>query len=429
MSCILIWAALLLADPAQAVPELPDQVRRAVRQLDAPVLAERDAAEKRLLEWGPAVLPLLPTVSQSTPAEVALRVGRVQQQLLRAQATASAEATLVTLRGQHLPLSEVLQAFQQQTGNTMTDHRAAFGEQPDEVWVDVDLDKVPYWRALDQVLDQAQLTLYGFSGRREAAVVRRPPAALPRAERAVYSGIFRLAPIRFEAVRDLQQADNESLKLTVEVAWEPRLQPFAIRQPWSAIRALGDDGQPLPLAENESESEMLVREGTSHVELEVPLGLPPRSVKRLASFQGKFVAIVPGPKHDFRFQQLPVKAKNAPARRVEQRQAGATVTIEPLHKNNEVWEVGLRVKFDGPSTALESHRGWVLGNEAYFETSTGERIAPGGLEQTLQSADEIGMNYFFDFEEEPKNLTFVYRTPIIILELPVTYEFRDLPLP
>jgi hypothetical protein len=41
----------------------------------------------------------------------------------------------------------------------------------------------------------------------------------------------------------------------------------------------------------------------------------------------------------------------------------------------------------------------------------------------------MGINYFFDLKAGPEKLTFVYRTPITILEMPVTYEFRDLRLP
>ena len=103
--------------------------------------------------------------------------------------------------------------------------------------------------------------------------------------------------------------------------------------------------------------------------------------------------------------------------------------IDQVRKNNESWEVSLRLKFEGPTSALESHRGWIMENEAYFEDAKGQRIEPGGIEQALQSKDEVGVNYFFDLEQSPQKLTFVYRTPVTILEMPVDYEFRDLRLP
>ena len=46
--------------------------------------------------------------------------------------------------------------------------------------------------------------------------------------------------------------------------------------------------------------------------------------------------------HDFRFSQLTAAAKNAPFKRIEQRQASATVTIDQVRRNKNVWEVGVR---------------------------------------------------------------------------------------
>ncbi len=431
MVSFLIWTGLLLvgADAAATKPELADQVARLVRQLDAAQFVARDEAERKLLELGFDVLPLLPTIGGRTSAEVALRVTRLQQKLLRAQALAAAEPSLVTLKGDGVPLWEVLQEIAKQTGNPISDHRGAFGEQKDETRVTVDFDKTPFWRALDNVLDQAGLTLYGFAGERGAAVISRPPGATPRAAKAVYAGLFRLEGVRFEAVRDLRNEKMESLKLFLEATWEPRLQPFAILQPLGEVSATGSSGEVIPVANADAEPEALIREGVSVAELEIPLALPPRGTEKISVLKGKLLALVPGPLQDFRFHDLTVAAKNTPATRVEQRKAGTSVTVDQLRKNNAAWEVSLRVKFEGPSSALESHRGWILENQAYFEDAKGQRIEPGGIEQTLQSKDEVGINYYFDLKENPEKLTFVYRTPITILELPVAYEFRDLRLP
>lgn len=430
MVTLLIWTGLVLAgaDAAAAKSELPNQVKGLLRQLDAVQLAERDQAERKLLELGTDVLPLLPTIGERTPAEVALRVTRVQQKLLRAQAVAATQPSLVTLKGD-LPLSDVWKEITRQTGNTVTDHRQAFGEQQDETKVKVDFDKTPFWRALDNVLDQADLTLYGFAGQRGAAVISRPGGATARAAKAFYAGVFRLEGVRFEAVRDLRNEKMESLKFFLEVTWEPRLQPFAILQPLGQVSAVGNSGEVISVASAEAEPEAMIREGLSAVELEIPLVLPPHSTEKISVLKGKLLALVPGPLHDFRFRELSVTAKNAPAVRAEQRQGGTTVVVDQVRKNNAVWEVSLRVKFEAPSTALESHRGWVLENEAFFEDAKGQRIEPGGIEQTLQSKDEVGINYFFDLKENPEKLTFVYRTPITVLEMPVEYEFRDLRLP
>ncbi|MGD9720071.1 MAG: hypothetical protein AB7O59_02515 [Pirellulales bacterium] len=431
MLTLLLWTALLAAAAEEAKPAAPtaDQVARLVRDLDARELTVRNEAERALLELGEAVLPLLPRVGDDTPAEISLRVSRVQQKLLEAQAAAAAEPTVVTLQRDDAPISEVFAEIQKQTGNTIVDNRGAFNETTTDVHVKVDFDKTPFWKALDQTLDQAGMALYQYSGERGAYVVSRPPGAGPAAEHAHYSGIFRIEPLRFEAVRDLRNRDTQSLRFYLEVTWEPRLQPFAILQPLGEISAVGDNGENIAVTSEDAMPEATIRSGMSATELEIQLALPPRDTKSLRTLKGKFLALVPGPAEDFRFSKPPIAARNAPPRRLEQRKAGATVAIDRLRKNNSAWEVSLRVKFDSPSTALESHRGWILDNDVYFIDPAGRRFAAGGFEQSRQAKDEVGINYFFDLEQSPDTLDFVYRTPITILEIPIEYELRDLPLP
>jgi len=429
---LLLYTALVLAagsEVAPASPQLSADVAKWVRGLDARELTVRDEAEHKLMEIGVAVLPLLPVVGDRTPAEVAVRVTRIQQKLLQAQASAAADPSLVTLKGTDLPIAEVFEAISKQTGNMIVDHREAFGEEKTAAKVTVDFDKVPFWRALDEVLDQADLTLYAFSGQRGAYVINRPGGASPRAGRAFYGGLIRLEPVRFEAVRDLRNEGMQSLKFFLEASWEPRLQPFAILQPLAEVNAVGDSGEIINVASADAEPEAMIREGVSAAELEIPLVLPKRGTEKIRSLKGKLLALVPGAVEDFHFRNLPITAKNTAPKRVEQRKAGATVTIDQVRKNNDAWELSLRVKFEAPSIALESHRSWILDNEAYFLTPTGEKIEAGGFEQTRQSKDEVGITYFYVLKETPDKLEFVYRTPITILEVPVEYELRDLWLP
>jgi hypothetical protein len=423
-------AALLLAH-AEPSPDdaLAQEVGRLVRQLDAPELTQRDAAENKLRALGPEVLPLLPSIGERTSPEVGRRVARLRQQLLRAQAVAATQASVVTLSGNELPLADVLAEISKQTGNPIVDHREAFGQQADAVRVKAAFDKTSYWKALDGVLDQAGLTLYPFTGKRGAFVVNRPRGAGNRASGASYAGIFRLEPARFEAQRDLRNPQPGSLRFFMEVSWEPRLQPLAILQSMSDTSAVGDSGKEFAPASPRAELETLIRDGASTAELEIPFALPGRDTQKIAVLKGKLVALVPGPATDFRFDELPIVEKNARRQAVEQRAGGTVVTLGEVRRNNDVWQVQLRVRFEAPETAMESHRSWILDNQAFFEDAQGNRIEPGGLEHTLRTKDEIGMNYIFDLPEGPQKLSFVYRTPLVILEVPIEYEFRDLQLP
>jgi hypothetical protein len=427
---LLIWAGLLLAPPEPVADDpLPEQVGRLVRQLDAQELTERDDAESKLRALGPGVLPLLPETGERTSPEVAQRVSRLRQQLLRAQAVAATQSSVVTLKGDDLSLDAVLAEISKQTGNALVDHRAAFGQRQDDVRLKADFDKAPYWKVLDSLLDQAGLTLYGFAGQRGGFVVNRPPGTANRADKASYVGIFRLEPVRFEAQRDLRNESLGSLRFFMEVSWEPRLQPLAIVQPLAETSAVGDSGETIAPASRRAELETLIRDGMSTAELEIPLALPKDGTKKISSLKGKLVALVAGPLVDFRFDDLPLVEKNERAKAVEKRQGGTVVTLGEVRKNNDVWQVQLRVRFEAPPTAMESHRSWILDNQAFFQDADGNRVEPGGLEHTLRTKDEVGMNYFFDLPDGPQKLSFVYRTPLVILEVPLAYEFRDLRLP
>jgi hypothetical protein len=428
---LLLFMALLAAptDGSPANDALAKQVGTLVGQLDASQLSDRDSAERELEALGSEILPLLPPIGDRTSAEAAQRLTRLRQVLMRAQAKLAAEPTHVTLQGRGLPLDQVLAEISKQTGNQITDHRAAFGQQADARQVDVDFDKTPFWKALDNVLDQADLTLYGFAGEPGLFVINRSPGAAPRAVKASYAGVFRLEPVRFEAQRDLRNVEHGGLRLFIEVSWEPRLQPFSILQPLSEIKATGNTGEAIPTASQQAELETLIRRGFSTAELDVPFVLPPRGTSSVQRLNGKMVALVPGPLEEFRFEELPIAKRAAPPKAITMRKAGTSLTLDTVRTNNEIWEASLRIRFEAPSAALESHRGWMLENQAYFLDSEAKRHDSGGLEQTLQNRDEIGLNYFFDLPAAPDGMTFVYRTPLMVLEIPVEYELFDLPLP
>ena len=202
---ILLSACVLVAQ-AQTPPEaLGPEVRRLVRQLYSPHLAQRQDAEEKLLGLGPGVLDLLPPVGEQTPAEVQQRIGRVRQKLQQAAAASTARPALITLKADAMPLPEVLAALEQQSGNKIVDFRPQFGQEvpKDEPPLKVDFQETPFWEALDRVLDDAGLTVYGFGEPQAISLVQRVEGQVTRTAGAAYSGPFRFEPIRVVAQRDL----------------------------------------------------------------------------------------------------------------------------------------------------------------------------------------------------------------------------------
>ncbi len=107
-----------------------------------------------------------------------------------------------------------------------------------------------------------------------------------------------------------------------------------------------------------------------------------------------------------------------------------TVTLDGVRKSGEVWELRLRIKYAQALDAFDSHlAAWILSNEAVMVTPSGETIDNAGLDTTHRLEDEIGVAYLFDLEKGLDGLTFRYRTPISIHQIPVEYEFKNITLP
>ncbi|HWC91480.1 MAG TPA: hypothetical protein VG433_17545, partial [Pirellulales bacterium] len=133
--------------PADA--EQAAQVRRLVRQLDAPEKARRDDAEQQLRALGPGVVGLLPQADERLPAEVQLRVRRLRDEFEQAQAEASTQASHITLDAKGMPLGDVLAALTRQSGNKLVDLRPQFGEAARNEPLNVHFEKTAFWPALD----------------------------------------------------------------------------------------------------------------------------------------------------------------------------------------------------------------------------------------------------------------------------------------
>ena len=190
--------------------------------------------------------------------------------------------------------------------------------------------------------------------------------------------------------RSLRQPKQTSLKLQLEVAWEPRLRPIAISQPAADLQATTDDGGKLTVAQPEANLDVEVPNGTQAAEITLPFELPPRDVKRITALHGKLHALVPGRQVKFQFDDL------AKAAGKTQRMGGVQVTVDDVRKNNAVWEVHMRFALDEDNGALQSHRAWVFQNLSYMLDKDGKQIENAGLETTRQTKNEVGVAYVFD---------------------------------
>jgi hypothetical protein len=430
---LLIVAILLVALPAGAAPAdaappdtiqandaaLKDQVDRLVQQLDAADLASRDEAKKQLVALGPKILDLLPT-SPSGPAQAdALESIRAPLQLQLAEQ--SIQASNVTLNAADQPLSEILAELSRQSGNKLKDLRASMGQETANRRLTLAIEKSSFWQALDQTLDRAHLTVYHYAGSDALGIVAAGENAAPRvSSRTGYAGPLRLEAMRLTSQRDLRLRQPGWLKLTMQIAWEPRLRPIALQLPMGQIHATDDRGEPIAVENPEGQLEQGGTSTGTAVEMEVPLADPPRAARAIASIKGTIRALLPSRIETFEFTGQ-TKSR--------QQRAGATVALDEVLHEGATWQVRVRVHYDHAGNALESFRSWVFNNEAYMVGPDNRRIKPTGSEQTLHAKDEIGLAYKFELPNGPGGLKFIYKTPALLTTVPLKFEFKDLPLP
>lgn len=413
---------------AEKSQELARKVSRLIEQLNDDRASVRDRAESELLELAGTditaadrFLELLPQVNDQMPLAIRDRLSRIRHLVEDRIAKAAVGETTITLSAENMPLSEVLTAIERQTGNRLVDKRG--DKAAAQSSVTLELNHEPFWSAVDHILDQARLDTYSYGDENSLLLVARSPEIAPRLGRASYSGPFRIELVEVHCQRNLRQPQFSSLKLQLEVAWEPRLRPIALSQPARDVELITDDGSTLGISRPEAVLDVEIPSGTQAAEIILPFRLPPREAKRITNLRGKMRALVPGRQVQFRFNDL-VKAAGK-----SQRHGGVQVTVEDVRKDSDIWEVRMRLTLEEDNNALQSHRGWVFQNLSYLLNKNGERIENAGLETTRQTRNEVGIAYLFDVPNGLEGLTWVYETPAAIVELPVEYELKEIELP
>jgi hypothetical protein len=428
-----MFALSALRDVRADEPELATQVKSLVEQLDHGAPAERTAAEQALVRLGlaapgtgEAFLALLPAPDDKMSQEVATRLARIRIEVQTRLAERSVQQTRVTIDVTDAPLAEVLAEFERQSGNRVVDDRSEFADNPPEKLVTLKVADEPYWSALDKLLDAANLSPYPYAVGDALGLVERQEGTLPRSGQATYAGPFRIEPLGTSARRGIRKADESGVDLQMEIAWEPRLRPVAISQSVADLSAKTDDGaEAMPAGEGDKVFDVEVPADSPGAEVTLPLKLPARAAKNFATVGGRFKALVPGRIVDLKFANL------AAAKDAVQDAGGVKVTLNRVAKNQALWEIHMRIAVASLDENADTARGWVFQNVTYLQGKDGERLDHAGFETTMQDEHQTGFAYFFELPEgrDIADYTWVYRTPAAIVNLPVEYELKDIPLP
>lgn len=343
----------------------------------------------------------------------------------------------VTLDEKEIPLSAALAELAKQTGNVVEDRR----KEKDDVRLRLELKKATFWQALDAIAKEAdaKLALYERDGK--VALVDGPHVATP----ASYSGLFRVGVKSIRTERSLDP-DAHFAVVKLEVAWEPRFTPFFLEAVPDSIEVQDDKGNAVQAPEKQSadpsERGQIVVSRRAAIELDMRVPAPKRASQTFGVLKGSLSAVGPTKMLTFTFDKLgPIKKR---AEALSDTKDGVTVRVRQFaiegQPGEEIWTAELLLEYPADGPKFESFQSWTVSNEIYLSKGQDDKPtkfdANGGYETDSVEDTRITMRYRFTDDPDnrkllgkPSDWKLVYRTPGRMLEVPVPFEFKGLPLP
>jgi hypothetical protein len=414
---------MTLAWSQEPAPALRVKVQQLVEQLASPDKTVQEAAAKELVGLGPDILPLLPKAGTPVKPAQGKYLDTIIKELREGQARKEMAPKRVTLEGDAVSLAKALEELTQQTGIVVEDRRQG---KPDAK-LKLVLKDVPFWQALDTVTREADARIYLYRGK--IALIDGPHRETP----VSYEGIFRVALERLTAEQDFKTG-SRTLLARLEIAWEPRFRPFLVDTRPQSLIIEDDKGRRLP-AEEAGGGKSAV-ENPNAVTIDLRLPAPPRAASGLNLLKGSLGVVGPSKMAEFTFDTLDQLVNNAPAR--EKTQDGITVRVGRPILDRNAWKVHVTLEYPPGGPEFESFQAssWLVNNEIYLlKEKTGERFPLNGGYAT-DSFEKNRASLEYNFVEEakmrlgkPGDWKLVYRTPGTIIDIPVPFEFKDLPLP
>lgn len=394
------------------------EVRKVLRNLDSDQLTERDAAEKRLIEIGPGVVPFLPEITGNTSGEMKIRLQRIREQLQTTKIETFFEASVLSLAGK-MKVKEAIAEIAKQSGNKISVENA---EGVEQVEVEITADKQPFWKVMDELLTQAKLRVNTFSGMEGMSLVpgyQSPvPGPLPNT-----NGPFHVRVLSAQTTLPFGSALPGQLDVSLQFSWEPRLKPVFVQLPMAKMKAFASEVEPLLSTNPDSAPEIPLNSSGCSTQIDLQFVKPPRSARKLEKITGEFVVAVPSEKHKFIFEKF------GNGKRQSEKFGEVNVVLENARRNGSVYEIRIMAEFKESQGALESFRGWILSNRAYLMDAKQNRIENVGFQTYAVTGDSVGVAFLFQINGDPNDFTLVYESPGMITRQTVRFELEDIDLP
>jgi hypothetical protein len=287
--------------------------------------------------------------------------------------------------------------------------------------IDLDLKQVAFWQALGAIAEKAgaRVDLHPREG--GVALAKRQAGWHPPL--ISYSGLFRTTLNSISAKLDLETGVRHYIG-SLEVAWEPHLLPLLLETRPRSLTVRDDAGR--SIASDSSPSSLAPVDGRTSLAFEMTLPPVDRSVGKLSLLEGELYAIAPTKMLTFTFDSIDQQQKLT--------QEGVVCCVSKVVTAEDHWSVEITLDYPEGNVKLDSYQSWVVNNEIHLESKDGADKLPSSsylLEESTPRHAVLTYN-FNDKEKIKRGLTewkLVYRTPALVVKVPITFSFKDVPLP
>jgi hypothetical protein len=291
-----------------------------------------------------------------------------------------------------------------------------------------------FWQALDVIGDE-----FGFQTNASpilktdsAAVVLTPSKAGSEPPRGRFNQAFLVEADSLKLRPRFGDPDQQLLRVPLRITAEPRLRPLFLKLVGTDFSAQTEGNVTLPPFSPAAKLELPLGEEGTETAFPMDFLVPQPFAEPAIDLTGKVTLTVAAGSEEITFRDL---TKDTGASR---RRGGVTVTLNEIafqpdkkHADRQSATFRITVHYDTGGPAFESHRTWMFHNQVYLEDAHGLKVDRNSdFHTALQTDGGVIVEYNFDnLPGQAGDYQFVYVAPTLIINVPVSFEFKSLKVP
>lgn len=405
-------------------PEMRVRVNELIQQLDSTTLNERRRAENQLLELGPDILSLLPSLDLTENAARRESIRVIRNQLERQAARDSSAASRVTLSGE-LPVSKIIGEIVKQSQNRLVIVDQAIPVRDRRL--SINWNAVSFWECLDELCRRSELQWSFDKDQSLIQLATLDPSAAP-AISIQHAGPFRIQVTGVERHHVVGDESQQIVRLIVRLSIEPRLRPLFLSLKADQLFAITNMDLRLAAWNPDAKYEFPFAEAGHEITIQTDFRLAPGINVNSISVRGPLSCLIAAATERLVFDQKSLTGNSL------RRRGGVSVKLSNVAfakaaAEKQDGKIGLFVIYDDGGPAFESHRSWIYHNAAYLESKAGNRINFNTFDTNQQFDGAVVVEYHWNDLPGPNDqYQFVYEAPTLIVSVPIKMDLVDVPI-